>query len=264
MKPILLLLSFFLTSVALAQDNPWDQKLPFKQATISYDLSGMLKGHKTLYIKDYGKTTALHIDTAMTVFGMKQVQKELEITTPDWVYYYDLTSNTGSKQANPIKFFIAEFESLSSAEQKIVATNAEKFGVNMMEGLDGEVVKNAATILGFKCDKTKAMGTEVYSIKDSGIPLKIIGNTMGIKYSEVATKVDKSNVSNSYFKGPENITLRYDPYADEVLKKQAKSVIQNLLEGKPPAQNSQTTPQEEKISPEQQEQMKKMLKMFGG
>ena len=134
----------------------------------------------------------------------------------------------------------------------------------MMEGLDGEVVKNATTILGFKCDKTKAMGTEVYSIKDSAVPLKIIGNTMGIKYSEVAAKVDTSSVSKNHFTGPNNITLRYDAYADDVMKKQAKSVIQNLLDGKPPAQNSQTSPQEEKISPEQQEQMKQMLKMFGG
>jgi len=115
----------------------------------------MLKGHKTLYIKDYGQTTALHVDTLMTVFGMKQVQKELEVTTPYWVYNYDLNSNTGTKHANPVKFFIAEFESLSSAEQKKVAANAKKFSVNMMEGLNGEVVKNATTILSFKCDKTK-------------------------------------------------------------------------------------------------------------
>lgn len=270
MKPILFSLSLLLSTVAFAQGSPWEQKLPFKQATISYDLSGMMQGSKTLYVKDYGKTTALHMDTSMTIFGMKQVQKELEITTPEWVYIYDLKTNTGSKHANPIKFFIEEFDALSSKEQKKVTANSEKFGINMMEGLEGEVVKNAATILGFKCDKTQMMGTEVYSIKDSGIPLKVTSNTMGVKYSEVATKVDTGRVANSHFKGPENIALHHDVEMDEIMKKQAKSVIRNLLEDKPPMQgtmpdmqDSDTSPREELISPEAQEQMKQMLKMFG-
>ena len=230
----------------------------------------MMEGHKTLYIKDYGQTTALHMDTTMTIFGMKQVQKEPETTTPEWVYSYDLKTKAGSKHANPIKFFIEEFDALSSKEQKKVAANSEKFGINMMEGLEGEVVKNAATILGFKCDKTQMMGTEVYSIKDSGIPLKVTSNTMGVKYSEVAAKVDTGRVSSSHFKGPENIPLHHDVEADEIMKKQAKSVIRNLLEDKPPMQgtipemqNDKTSPSEELISPEVQEQMKQMLKMFG-
>ena len=277
MKPILFLLSLILSTTACSQENPWISKLPFKNATIHYEVSGMMSGHKTLFIKDYGQTTAMHSETSMTIFGIKQPNRALEITTPDWIYTYDLIKKSGRKQANPNAFFIAEFNALSANEQKKVAENAEKFGTNTMNGLQGEVEKNAATLLGFKCDKTNMMGTEVFTMREGGIPLKVTSNTMGVQSTEQATHVDKKKVSDRYFKRPENIKLHHDTYIDERMQQQAKSVIQNLLAGNPPFQGTQTPIREgranpgkpmdgtmDKTNPELQEQMKQMLKMFGG
>ncbi len=53
----LLIVLLFATS-AFALDNPWDTKLPFKNAIIDYKVSGTLNGEKTIYVKDYGRTTA--------------------------------------------------------------------------------------------------------------------------------------------------------------------------------------------------------------
>ena len=42
------------TTPALGADLPWEMKLPFKEATIHYALSGSQQGQETLYIKDAG------------------------------------------------------------------------------------------------------------------------------------------------------------------------------------------------------------------
>ena len=45
---------------AAGNDNPWERKLPFENATINYTLSGNEKGTETLYIREYGKETATY------------------------------------------------------------------------------------------------------------------------------------------------------------------------------------------------------------
>jgi len=48
------MLGILLISVsASASDNPWEMTLPFKSATIKYELSGMETGNETLYIDKY-------------------------------------------------------------------------------------------------------------------------------------------------------------------------------------------------------------------
>jgi len=48
---IVLLIGLFVTP-ALALESPWEQKLPFKNATINYDVSGMSSGSKTIFINN--------------------------------------------------------------------------------------------------------------------------------------------------------------------------------------------------------------------
>ena len=50
----------FLLRSPRGEDLPWEMKLPFKEATIHYELTGSEQGKETLYIKDYGKLRAKH------------------------------------------------------------------------------------------------------------------------------------------------------------------------------------------------------------
>ncbi|WDP89351.1 MAG: hypothetical protein HUN04_06285 [Desulfobacter sp.] len=220
-------------SAAFAVENPWDRKLPFKSATVAYKVAGTMTGTKTLYVKDYGRTTAEYSNMSMKMFGMTQEQKEIIITTPDWIYTADLVEKTGSKQANINKYMQEEFEKLSSSQKKKVVQNAESQGISTIEGLEGSIEKKAATIMGYTCDKVTAMGTTAYNISGSALPLKIQGETMGIKISQEVTDLSTGSVASSKFALPKGIQFEHDPDGDRMMKEQAKTVIQNLAAGKP-------------------------------
>ncbi len=239
MKRILsFMLVFFFVGTSVASENPWNKKLPFKSATVKYKVDGSMKGEKTLYIKDYGRTTAEYSTMTMKMFGMTQDQKEIIITTPEWVYSADLVENTGTKQANMRKLMQDEFNNLSSADQKKVIKNSEELGISTIEGMDGSLEKNAATILGYTCDKVTLMGTTAYNISGSEVPMKIQGDTMGIKIHQQATDITTSSVPSSRFNLPQGINFVNDPATDQMMRDQAKTMMQNLVEGKSPMAGS--------------------------
>jgi len=270
----LLIVLLFATS-AFAMENPWDVKLPFKNAVINYKITGTLNGEKTIFIKDYGRTTAEYSDTKMKMFGMEQPQKEIIITTPDWVHTIDLIENSGTKQANPTKFLIQEFNNLSKPEQKKVIKNAETLGISTIAGMDGTIEKNAEKMLGYKCDKVTMTGTTAYLFSGTELPLKIISDNMGIKFDQIATDIKKTKPSSSKFNLPSNINFIHNKQADQMMQDKAQTIIEALLSGKqiaastpaPPA--GAVPPQQEdagnqnQITPELQDQMKKLMNIFG-
>ncbi len=228
------ILIFALVGSASALENPWEKRLPFKSATVKYQVAGTMTGGKTLYIKDYGQTTAEYSDLTMKMFGMSQQHKEVLITTPEWVYTADLTENTGTKQANMNKLMLEEFKALSKSDQERVLENAEKLGVTTLDGTSAIVEKNAANIKGYDCDKVTLSGTVAFIIKDSDLPLKIEADTMGMKIRQEATDIDTGSVASSKFDLPDGIHFEHNTVADEMMKNQAHSSIQNLLQGKNP------------------------------
>jgi hypothetical protein len=250
-KIISLLIILLSATSAFAVDNPWDTKLPFKNAIIDSEISGTMNGEKTLYIKDYGQTRAEYSKTSMKMFGMTQEQKEIIITTPDWVYTINLMEQTGTKQTNLKKIMVQEFNALSKNDQKKVVANAESQGVATIEGMGGALQKNATKILGYNCDKVTMSGTILYTISGTDLALTMNSNTMGMKINQIATSVKKESGPASKFKPPSNINFEYDQQTDQMLQNQAKTVIQNLLEGNSgqmssTANNSQMPPSSEK------------------
>ncbi len=265
MKYFLFVFLFTFSKLSYAVENPWDRPLPFKEATVEYQVDGTMKGSKTIYIRNYGRESAEYSDLSMSMFGMRQVQKEIEITTPEWVYHVDLEEGIGSKQTNPIKYFRQEFDRLSKSEQKTVVKNAEKYGLSMVEGMQGEVKKNAAKLHGYQCDMTKIMGSEVYSISGTGFPLKVVSNAMGMTQKEEAVKLSKGAVPTEKFALPDGIEFKSDPQVDKMMQEQAKAVIQNLLKGETAGsaqRNAFEQDPENELSPEQQQQLQQMMKMF--
>lgn len=275
MKRLVFTLMLLASFIVHAEQSPWDYKLPFKEATVEYKVDGSMKGSKVIYIRDYGRTSATHTNTSMSMFGIQQKQQEIVIATPEWVNSYDLIARQGSKQVNPTKLFNEEYAKLSAADQKKVMTNAEKYGVSSIEGLQGEVQKKAAKFLGYECDVTNAMGTEVYSIADTGFPLKMTSQTMGVKYSEEAISIKKGEVSDDKFSHPKGIKAVHNKQADAMMRTQVKSMINQLRSGEmsqtPRSNQSMGMPggqpsndPENNLSNEEMQQLQKMMQMFGG
>jgi len=62
-------------------DNPWDIRLPFKEAVVHYTIKGMESGTETLYIKDYGRRSAKYHKTSTSMMGVTVNNETVEITT---------------------------------------------------------------------------------------------------------------------------------------------------------------------------------------
>lgn len=255
--------------VSAKEKNPWEQKLPFKSATIEYTLSGVEKGTETLYVQKYGEETARYHKTTTSMMGMTMVNETIEITDPDWIYTFDITEKSGTKAANPQKYMIEEYNKLSKAEKKQVLKNSEELATTMPGGMNAKIEKNAEKILGYDCDKVTMMGTTVYSIHDTGIPLKSDVNMMGMMMKIEATKVDKGSVSQKFFEHPEGITPVMDPESDAMARSMAKQTMDMLKdpeaakktgEMRPVPQN----PNQQQMSPEEQQQMEKAMEALKG
>jgi len=234
-KLLLVMLAVFVATAAFA-GNPWEKRLPFKGAKIDYVLTGTQKGKKTTIIGEYGRYSSEYSDTETKMFGIGKSKKELIITTPDWVYVIDLKKNKGTKQVNPVKYMIEEYNKLSSSEKRKVEKNAEKMGMAAVQGMKGTVRKNAKKILGYMTDEVKMMGVVSYSISGTGIPLLINSNLLGIKMDQKATKITKMSVGRSQFDVPAGVNISHDPQADAAAKAQAQNTIQMLLDGEFKAQ----------------------------
>lgn len=250
--------------VSSGDDNPWDKTLPFKEATIKYSLSGVEKGTETLYIRKNGEETAKFHKTTTTMMGMTMANETIEVTDADWVHTFNMIEKTGAKVANPQKYMIEEYDKLSQKEKEQVLKNSKEFGVSM----GGQVEKNAVKILGFDCDMATAMGTTIYSIHDTGIPLKTESNVMGMTIIVEATNIDEGAVSQKFFDHPKGITPVLNLESDAMARSMAKQTMDML---KDPEASKKTTSlpasqnfNQQEMTPEEQEQMEKAMEALKG
>lgn len=226
----LLALSLLITAPSLAGENPWDTKLPFKNATIKYSITGSENGSETLYIRNYGKEQATYRNTTTKIFFMTTKTESIQIVTPDWIYSIDLQEKTGTKSVNPTKYMIEEYNSLSRSDRKKLMKNSETLGQSVITGTQGDIEKNAAKILGYSCDKVSVMGSTIYMISGTGLTLKSETSVAGMNFQSVATGIDKSSAPKNVFVPPAGIELKHDPQADQMARSMAKQTIAMLLD----------------------------------
>ncbi|MBE0583670.1 MAG: hypothetical protein IH612_07865 [Desulfofustis sp.] len=247
--------------------NPWEMKLPFAEATITYELSGMETGEEVLYIKDHGKRTAQYRTASTSMFGMTMKNRTVEITDPDWVYSFDLQEQTGTKSINPQKLMVEEFNKLSGEERKKVEQNAETMGTSMMQGMQGTVEPKVQDILGYPCDKVTMMGVTVYSIHGSSIPLLTDSNMMGIAMKSTATSISEGPVAEEHFQFPAGIDPQPDAEADRMAQIMAEQTIAMLKdpESFKKENKSLLRPRDQgDISPEDQQKMEEAMNALKG
>ncbi|MFH2123134.1 MAG: hypothetical protein ABIJ50_06600 [Pseudomonadota bacterium] len=267
--PLVLLVS---TMAMAADSNPWERKLPFKEATIHYLLSGMEAGTETLYIRDYGRNTATYRIGKMNMLGTTAMNETIAIESPEWVYHFDLTNHTGTKSVNPQKYMIEEYHRLSAAEQKQVSDNIEKIGLPMAEAIGGTVEQKVTKILGYDCDRTQMMGTTVYTLHGAGIPLKIESNVMGLTMRQEATAVNEGGVDQKYFEPPQGIVAVMDPEADTMARTLARQTMDTLKSPDGAKKMQEETPMNpmvpqgsgQQMSPAEQQEMEQAMQMLKG
>ncbi len=220
----------FLSSLAWGEDLPWEMKLPFKEATIQYNLGGSQQGSETLYIKDYGKLRAKHHKGTATVMGTTTKTETLEVIDPDWIYSYNLIEKKGEKTTNPRKLYQAEYSKLTAEEKRNFEKNSKELGTGMMGKHGGSIKQNAEKILGYDCDVTTVGGmSTVYLLHGSDIPLRTEVSMMGMKSSNTATKVDTSgSVPSSAFDPPPGISAQLNMEMETMMADTIKKSIDTL------------------------------------
>lgn len=259
-------------SFAVAEDTPWDKKLPFEEAVVTYELSGMESGQEKLYIKDYGKRTARYRTTRTTVLGITQTAESVEIVIPEWIYTFDVQEGTGTKSVNPQKLMIEEYQKLSPEEKKRVDMNAEKMVGTLMGGLQGSVEPDVKDILGYSCDRVTAMGTTVYSIHNSSINLLSESNIMGININSTAVAIDTDGAEDSYFEFPDGIVPQSSSVNDQMAAIIARQTIGILKDPENykikskgsmgmPSAGQPAIPEEDQL--QMQEAMQTLKELFG-
>jgi len=264
-----LFICVYIPGITYGMENPWEMKLPFEKATITYSLGGVQNGMQTLYIRAYGEETASYTQAETKVLGMSVTSEEAEFVTPEWIYSYNITERTGIKSVNPQKYLIEEFNGLSQEEKELVAQNAQDIGGNLTEGFGGKLEREVDTILGYPADRMNVMGTTVYTIHDTNIPLKTEVNMMGMKMSIVATELKEGVAQAKYFKHPEGIDAVLDQESEQTARAVAKQTINMLKdpEGFTPATTPMMIPQLQSLSPEERKEMEQAMEalknMFG-
>jgi hypothetical protein len=224
---LILLLVFPLLALAGERD-PWQAKLPFENAVITYAHSGMEEGAETLYIRKYGEETARYLKTTTNMMGITTIDETVAIETPEYIYQFDLQEKTGTKIVNPKVYFKQEFEKLPPEEQQQVKKNSKGEGMAFLAGMGGEIEENALTILGYSCDRIQMAGTTSCNISRSGIALKTETDMMGIKALVEAVELKEGAAADKYFEFPAGIEPIADLEADAISQQMAKQTM-NVL-----------------------------------
>jgi hypothetical protein len=272
------MIPMFLTCSAWGEDLPWEMKLPFKEATIHYELSGAEKGKETLYIKDSGKFQAKHHSSTVTMMGTTKKTDTIQITDPDWVTTYDLVEKKGGKTTNPNKIYKNEYNKLSAEEKKNFEKNAKELGNTMVGQFGATVKQNSSKLLGYDCDVITMGGiSTVHSMHGTGIPLRAETSVMGMNNVYTATKVDTSSaIPDSAFAPPAGIPVALDQNMESMTMSMIQDTVDTLktpdgaqqmqqagplgmMGGKGMQQSMQKEMQEEGVSPEEQQEMMRQM-----
>lgn len=213
----------------LADELPWEKKLPFEYATIHYTVSGVEQGEEIVYIRNFGREQATYLDSTTKIMGMAVSEKTIEFMDADYVYSYDLQANEATKSVNPQKYMAQAYSDLTPAEQAQVQKNATQMGGALTDGMGGEIQENVVKILGYDCDKVNIMGSgATYLIHGTSIALKTEVNMMGMKMVTLATSVDTGKVDPKHFIHPQGIKAQVDPEADAMAEAIGQQVIDAL------------------------------------
>ena len=266
---VFVMLSLALPHFCAAESTPWSWNIPFEQGVITYEISGMESGREILYLTDYGATAARYRETSTTILGITQKHSSIEITTPEWIYSFDLRERTGFKTVNPRKLMLEEYAKLSDTDKQKVDENSQKMATVFTGDLHASVEQNVKDILGYSCDLMKATGSTVYSIHGTGVSLLSETDFMGIQIQSTAISVETMRVDPSYFEFPEGIAVEHNQEADRMARmiaQQTMAVLKDPENSAPKRQGFMGLPSSEQpeIPEEDKMEMEEAIKTIRG
>ena len=226
------LLLFCTSLLAMGSSLPWEMQLPFKQATIHYELKGTLQGSEILYIKEYGTYRAKHHQSKTSIMGMTTSTETIEITDPEWITTYNLTDRNGEKITNPSKIYQDEYSKLSAQEKSTINTNSKELGGSLLGRFGGDFEKKKTTVLGYDCDVTTVAGlSTVCLLHGTDIPLRSDLSIMGIVHSINAIAIDTTSPLPPHaFTPPTGIPVVHNQEADAMMTQTIQQILQTLKE----------------------------------
>ena len=195
MKTLLILL--FLPLSLLAQENPFEKKLPFKEAIIEYALAGNQKGVETLYIKDFGKQRVLYTNTNSKIISKSKEQ--LTLITPKWVYSLTKNSNTASRVPNLNYLLYIRYQELSDTEKEKVLKNLKIINYMPIQGSRFKIEKNFTDINKISCNQLIQKSKKECYGYDGSLLLKSEIKFLGFNKSKILTNIFETKVDPALF-----------------------------------------------------------------
>lgn len=199
----LVLLMIVVLAINLTAENSYRNRFQTKSGHVEYKLTGNTTGTKSVWFDDFGNLYREEIKSVSTIkmFGMTQKTEVHSLTIADDTYYYniDYIGNSASKtKKSDVPDFTAMTAGMTDAE-------VEQMGEDIVEDLDGKVVKNKTTILGKTCDYATVMGGEAYTYK--GVALRTSAKIMGVETHEEAISFEENiKVPAGKFTPPKDVT----------------------------------------------------------
>jgi len=187
------------SGISVASDKMY-QKFGVKSGKITYKITGSMS-MMGVSSKTLGKKRVIFSD-----FGVKELREESKVVKQDGkitkshtitymdrsiIYSVDFNQKRITRMQNPGMIMLG----LSDEN------TAQQAGLKMLKSMGGKKI-GKETILGHECDLWEAMGTKqcIYN----GVPLKTESDIMGVKSSEVATKIDfDTDISDKDYKLPD-------------------------------------------------------------
>lgn len=251
---------------ASSLDNPYVETYPFKSVIIHYRTKFIEESpHKK--VNTYTLDTVMYMEgnkisklqegkmPAQTEKGFKEV-KNIDITTPEYIYAIDLLKKEGVKVDNPKKYTISAYNSLSPEEKKefhdrmkrikrvsfdLPLRLGEKVGTDKILGRECDVYEDVV-VMDESPDQAQIPGDNKSKIKSwlwkgTIIPLK--GTQESIQtssvywFEKVATKIEENaEIPKDKFEVPSDVKITYDDYSSEYSKEVALRRFEYYKTGK--------------------------------
>jgi len=222
-------------AASAAEVHPWNEAVPFEQATIHYTLEGTNRGEQVLYLRARGDERAREARTSNPELPDGAHRHSIEITTPRDLVRVELLTRSALEMPNHLAYLVEGWKKLPDDEREIVRRAAATIDHRFPATLGRREGVSKGTFLGYDCDLVTIAGVTTWYIEGTTIPLKAEGTTGSHRTLTVATRIDtETPVPDEKFRVPEGVAVRLASEAvREVARGEAARQIETLRSATP-------------------------------
>ena len=215
--------------LSLYGQNPFIQKLPFKEAILVYKVSGNQKGFETLYVKDYGKQRVLYKDLKNSFLSKKKKTNSYTIMTPRYTYFLD--QNQSAKKVPNLKYLLyIRYKELPKNEQKQVLKNLKLISNLPITTKNFKISKNYDKINNIPCDLLIQNGKKNCYAYDGELLLSSKVKFLGFNKNKLLYNLYQTKVDPNLFR-LDDLNITFDKQKSVKLYELSKTII-NILKHK--------------------------------